>query len=69
MIGEAGREAVLPLDRNTEWMNELADKINSNQTREGAQVVVNLGDREIFSRFVEYTRDRALLSNKNIFGL
>ena len=30
MIGEAGREAVLPLDRNTEWMNELAKKINSN---------------------------------------
>lgn len=29
-IGEAGREAVLPLDRNTEWMNELAKKINSN---------------------------------------
>ena len=29
-IGEAGREAVLPLDRNTEWMNELAKKINAN---------------------------------------
>ena len=29
-IGEAGREAVLPLDRNTEWMEELAKKINSN---------------------------------------
>lgn len=29
-IGEAGREAIMPLDRNTEWMNELAKKINSN---------------------------------------
>ena len=26
-IGEAGREAVLPLDRNTGWMDQLADKI------------------------------------------
>lgn len=30
-IGEAGREAVLPLDRNTEWMDALADKIASRQ--------------------------------------
>lgn len=27
VIGEAGREAVLPLDRNTGWMDALADKI------------------------------------------
>jgi hypothetical protein len=27
-IGEAGREAVLPLDRNTGWMDQLANKIN-----------------------------------------
>jgi len=27
-IGEAGREAVLPLDRNTGWMDVLAEKIN-----------------------------------------
>ena len=26
--GEAGREALLPLDRNTGWMDDLADKIN-----------------------------------------
>ena len=27
MAGEAGAEAVLPLDRNTEWMDKLADRI------------------------------------------
>lgn len=27
-IGEAGKEAVLPLERNTEWMDILANKIN-----------------------------------------
>lgn len=26
-IGEAGREAVLPLDRNTQWMDSFADKL------------------------------------------
>ena len=29
IIGEAGKEAVLPLENNTEWMNVLADKIGS----------------------------------------
>lgn len=28
MIGEAGREMVLPLDNHTEWMDKLAERIN-----------------------------------------
>ena len=31
IIGEAGREAVLPLENNTEWMDELAERISLNQ--------------------------------------
>ena len=27
LIGEAGKEAVIPLERNTGWMSELADKL------------------------------------------
>jgi phage-related minor tail protein len=29
VVGEAGREAVMPLDRNTGWIDELASKLNS----------------------------------------
>lgn len=29
IIGEAGREAVLPLENNTDWMDDLASRINS----------------------------------------
>ena len=32
IIGDAGREAVLPLDRNTEWMEDLAEMISQNQS-------------------------------------
>ena len=32
IIGEAGREAVLPLENNTGWMEILADKINGDRT-------------------------------------
>ena len=31
LIGENGREAVLPLENNTEWMDALADKIGSQE--------------------------------------
>lgn len=34
IIGEAGQEAVLPLDRNTEWMDALASKINGGMTND-----------------------------------
>lgn len=30
--GEAGKEALLPLERNTEWMDTLADKVNGGNT-------------------------------------
>lgn len=46
MIGEAGKEAVLPLENNTEWMDRLADRIAA---RNGApsQIVLKVGEREI----------------------
>jgi hypothetical protein len=31
IIGESGREAVLPLENNTEWMDDLAERISLNQ--------------------------------------
>jgi phage-related protein len=30
MIGESGREAVLPLDHNNKWIDELANRVSSN---------------------------------------
>lgn len=32
MIGEQGKEAVVPLENNTEWMDKLADRITSRRT-------------------------------------
>lgn len=46
MIGERGREAVLPLDNNTGWMDALADRIaarNGTPTR----VVLKVGETEL----------------------
>lgn len=44
-IGEAGREAVLPLDRNTEWMDILADRINGRSAP--SKIVLMVDGREL----------------------
>ena len=45
-IGEAGKEAVLPLEYNTEWMDTLADKIAA---RNGGptKIVLKVGEKEL----------------------
>ena len=40
-VGEAGREAVMPLEHNTGWINELASKINTLNSGNG-KLEVNL---------------------------
>jgi hypothetical protein len=46
IIGEAGKEAVLPLENNTEWMDVLADRI---ATRNSApsKIVLQVGEKEL----------------------
>lgn len=42
MIGEDGAEAIVPLERNTEWIDKVADKIASKSGNNGgAGVVIN----------------------------
>lgn len=45
-IGENGKEAVLPLENNTEWMDALADKIAS-RSQGPTKLVLKVGEREL----------------------
>lgn len=45
-IGERGREAVLPLDNNTGWMDKLADRLAA-RTSAPTKVVLKVGEREL----------------------
>lgn len=45
-IGERGKEAVLPLDRNTQWMDQLADRIAA-RSQVPARLVLKVGEREL----------------------
>jgi phage-related protein len=41
LIGENGAEAVVPLERNTEWINNLANKINDRADNTDTTAVLN----------------------------
>ena len=46
MIGEAGKEAVMPLENNTEWMDKLADKLAA-KTSAPSKIVLMLDGKEL----------------------
>lgn len=50
LIGEAGREAVLPLDNNTGWMDALAQKLADRMTLKGNGPVYLQVDGQTFAR-------------------
>ena len=69
-IGEAGKEAVVPLERNTGWIDQLADKINSKGDGDvPIQLTVKLGEEKIFDKFIEYSRSKAFETNGEVFNL
>jgi phage-related protein len=46
MIGERGKEAVLPLENNTEWMDKLADRI-AGRNNIPSKIVLKIGEKEL----------------------
>ncbi len=61
-IGEAGREAVLPLENNTGWMDDLASKLASKMSDySGAKTVVLAVDGKEFARInLPYLQDEEI---------
>lgn len=47
IIGEAGKEAVIPLENNMEWLDMLADKLSSKIGTSGGAYIINLDGRTI----------------------
>ena len=69
VVGEAGREAVMPLERNTGWIDDLAQKLaqRGSGSKQGAtQIIVKLGEDTIFSRFIDYMEDKSFEMNEAV---
>lgn len=72
MIGEAGKEAVMPLERNTGWIDKLADKLASKIGNAGGspiQLVVKIGEDTILDKFIEGINNKNFETNGEVFSL
>ena len=65
MIGEAGKEAIMPLQNNTTWMNDLADLINSRNGNDNHDNVINLyvDGEKLFQWLVKKQKKERLVLN------
>lgn len=71
MIGEAGKEAVMPLERNTGWIDTLADKL-AGKTKTGGspvQLTVKIGEDTIFDKFINWLDDKNFQNNGEVFSI
>lgn len=66
MLGEAGREAVVPLE-NTRWIDELAEKINN--TSGNQSITVKIGEETVYSGFVDYLNDKSLRTGTKLLNI
>jgi hypothetical protein len=71
MIGEAGAEAVVPLERNLGYLDKLAgmlaEKIGGGNGN--INLTVKLGEDTIFDKFIEYGKAKSFESNWEVaFG-
>jgi hypothetical protein len=67
MFGEAGREAVLPLENNTGWMDDLASKING--SGQPLQITVKIGEDTIMERVIDSINDASFMRNANVLTI
>ena len=63
LIGEAGKEAVIPLENNTEWMEILADKIADKINLGQITVPVNIGGKEFMKQVIKLNRQYGFSTN------
>ena len=61
IAGEAGAEAVLPLENNTEWMDTLAEKINAGVQK--IVVPIYLNGKKIAEEVIDLTKQRTFATN------
>ena len=67
MIGEAGQEAVMPLENNTEWIDKLADKLNSNG--KPTQIIVKVGDTTLVDKVIQGINEKEYRTGKAVLNV
>lgn len=67
MAGEAGDEAIVPLENNTEWAEKVAALLNNAGNGDGQpiQLTVQIGEDKIANKVIELINDRTYMSGRN----
>ena len=66
MIGEDGKEAVVPLENNLEWLDKLAAKINANGGNgQPVQLTVQIGEERIATKIIDLINEKTQMSGRN----
>lgn len=69
LIGEQGREAIIPLENNTTWIEELADKLGSNSNGQPIQFIVKIGEDTILDRILDGLAQKSFENNGEVFNV
>ena len=72
VVGEAGKEAVMPLENNTGWIDLLADKLASKiggNSGSPIQLVVKIGEDTILDKVIEGMKNKDFETNGEVFDL
>lgn len=74
MVGEAGKEVVMPLENNTGWINDLALKIAgimgySNQSNNGQPIylTVKIGEQTLLEYLIDAMNRQSRINGETIF--
>ena len=64
IIGEAGKEAVVPLENNLEWLDLLADKLASKIGNTGGAYIIQMDSRTIQRGIARKQKELAFATNR-----
>ncbi len=72
LIGEAGAEAVVPLENNTGWVDKMATMLDAKMSGTNGQpmaITIKLGDDTIFNKLLDYQEQQMFMNNGEVvFG-
>lgn len=63
IIGEAGKEAVIPLENNLEYLDLMADKIASKISSNGGTYIINMDGRTVQRGIAKRQQELAFMTN------
>lgn len=70
-IGESGKEAVIPLENNTGWIDKLADKLSENLSSSNTplQLIVKIGEDKIADKVIDSINRKVFETGREVFSL